>query len=71
MFNLVNQLRYWNLNSQLPISRIYLKSGEFKWDYGIEEKTSNHQASHTTWIAGSIYARGLEEAPGAKEVRRA
>ena len=55
----------------IAISRVYLKSGGFKRDYGIEEKTSNDQASHTTWIAGSIYARGLEEAPGAIEARRA
>lgn len=45
----------------IAISRVYLKSGGFKRDYGIEEKTSNDQASHTTWIAGSIYACGLEE----------
>ncbi|CAN9210663.1 hypothetical protein AA0121_g11547 [Alternaria tenuissima] len=55
----------------IAMSRVYLKSGGFKRDYGIEEKTSNDQASHTTWIAGSIYARGLEEAPGAIEARRA
>ena len=55
----------------IAMSRVYLKSGGFKRDYGIEEKTSNDQASHTTWIAGSIYARGLEEAPRAIEARRA
>jgi hypothetical protein len=55
----------------IAISRIYLKCGGFKRDYGIEEKKSNDQASHTTWIAGTLYARGLEEAPGAVEARRA
>jgi hypothetical protein len=54
----------------IAISRVYLKSGGFKRDYGIEEKKSNDQASHTTWIAGAIYARGLEEAPGFIEARR-
>jgi hypothetical protein len=55
----------------IAISRVYLKSGGFKRDYGIEEKTSNDQVSHTTWIVGSIYACGLEEAPGAIDARRA
>jgi hypothetical protein len=55
----------------IAISRVYLRSGGFKRDYGIEEKTSNDQASHMMWIAGSIYARGLEEAPRAIEARRA
>ena len=53
------------------MSRVYLKSRGFKQDYGIKEKSLNDQASHTTWIAGSIYARGLEEAPRAIEARRA
>ncbi|KAJ8117730.1 hypothetical protein OPT61_g1155 [Boeremia exigua] len=55
----------------IAISRVYIKSGGFKRDYGIEEKTLNDQASYTTWKAGSIYARGLEEAPRAIEARRA
>jgi hypothetical protein len=55
----------------IAISRIYLKSGGFKRDYGFEEKKSNDQASHTTWVAATVYPRGLEEAPGAIEARRA
>jgi hypothetical protein len=55
----------------IAILRVYLKSSGFKRDYGIEEKASNDQASYMMWIAGSIYARGLEEAPGAIEARRA
>lgn len=55
----------------IAISRVHLKSGGFKRDYGMEEKKTDDQASHTTWIAGTIYARGLEEAPGAVAERRA
>lgn len=37
----------------------------------MDEETTNQQTTHTSWIAGLIYARGLEEAPGAVEARRA
>ena len=58
-------------HAAIAMSRIHLKCGGFKQDYGVEEKQMDGQASHTTWIAGTIYARGLEEAPGAIEARRA
>jgi hypothetical protein len=57
-------------HAAIAISRVHLKCGGFKRDYGVEENNTNKQASHTSWIAGTIYARGLEEAPGAVEARR-
>jgi hypothetical protein len=54
----------------IAISRVHLKCGGFKRDYGVDEKSTNQQTTHTSWIAGLVYARGLEEAPGAVEARR-
>jgi hypothetical protein len=54
----------------IAISRVHLQCGGFKRDYGVDEKSTNQQTTHTSWIAGLIYARGLEEAPGAVEARR-
>jgi len=50
----------------IAMSRKHLPSGGFKRDYSVEN-TSVHvdlQSSYTSWTAGSIYARGIEEAPG-------
>lgn len=46
------------------ISRKHLKCGGFKRDYGVEEAGFDRQSSHTSWRAGTTYARGLEEAAG-------
>jgi hypothetical protein len=48
----------------IAISRQHLLCGGFKRDYGIDKKLADEQAAHRTWIAGTIYARGLQEAPG-------
>lgn len=54
----------------IAISRRHLSCGGFKRDYGTEETAYTKQASHGTWTAGSIYARGLEEAAGHVTERR-
>lgn len=36
----------------------------------MDEQSTSQQTTHTSWIAGLIYARGLEEAPSAVEARR-
>jgi hypothetical protein len=55
----------------IAISRKHLASGGFKRDYGLEDtKFADTQATHSPWTAGSIYARGIKEAPGHVEARR-
>jgi hypothetical protein len=53
----------------IAISRQHLLCGGFKRDYGIDKKLADKQAAHGTWIAGTIYARGLQEAPGHVKAR--
>lgn len=53
------------------MSRRHLAVGGFKRDYAVEEGAEDQQTAHTTWTAGRLYARGLEEAPGHVESRRA
>jgi hypothetical protein len=36
----------------------------------MDDAAFNKQASHGSWIAGTVYARGLQEAPGHVEARR-
>jgi hypothetical protein len=55
----------------IAISRRHLIQGGFKRDYDVEEQASDVQTTHTSWMAGRLYARGLEEAPGHVEARRA
>lgn len=55
----------------IAISRRHLAQGGFKRDYDIEESAADGQTAHTSWTAGRLYARGLEEAPGHVEARRA
>jgi hypothetical protein len=54
----------------VAMSRKHLKCGGFKRDYGIEESVVDRQGSHTSWTAGTTYARGLEEAAGHVEARK-
>lgn len=53
----------------IAISRQHLSCGGFKRDYGIDKKLADEQATHGTWIAGTVYARGLQEAPGHVKAR--
>lgn len=55
----------------IAISRTHLASGGFKLDYGIEQKAIDAQAAHESNLAGSIYARGLQQARGQIEARQA
>jgi hypothetical protein len=55
----------------IAISRTHLNCGGFKKDYGLEECASDQQSAHSSWTAGTIYARGLEEAAGHVQNRRA
>ncbi|KAK7177480.1 hypothetical protein PSPO01_16471 [Paraphaeosphaeria sporulosa] len=53
----------------IAISRKHLLCGGFKLDYGVDKKLADEQATHGTWIAGTVYARGLQEAPGHVKAR--
>lgn len=55
----------------IAISRKHLACGGFKRDYGLEDTKFDQQSTHSSWTAGSIYARGLEEAAGHVEPRKA
>ncbi|KAF9882574.1 hypothetical protein FE257_006756 [Aspergillus nanangensis] len=57
-------------HAAIAISRVHLKCGGFKRDYGTDDAPFDRQASHGSWIAGTVYARGLQEAPGHIEARR-
>lgn len=58
-------------HAAIAISRVHLKCVGFKRDYGVLEKEVDQQASHSAWVAGTVYARGLQEALGHVEARRA
>jgi hypothetical protein len=53
----------------IAISRQHLSCGGFKRDYGVDKKLADEQATHGSWIAGTVYARGLQEAPGHVKMR--
>ena len=55
----------------IAISRRHLPSGGFKRDYGLEDTKFDSQSAHASWTAGSIYARGLDEAQGHVQGRQA
>ncbi|KAI9034791.1 uncharacterized protein KD926_005471 [Aspergillus affinis] len=57
-------------HAAIAISRVHLKIGGFKRDYGTDSAALDEQASHGSWAAGTVYARGLQEAPGHVEARR-
>lgn len=54
----------------IAISRKHLRCGGFQRDYGLEDTKFDTQSAHSTWTAGSIYARGLQEAAGHVEGRK-
>jgi hypothetical protein len=57
-------------HAAIGISRMHLSCGGFKRDFGADNEVMDQQASHTSWVAGTVYARGLNEAPGVIESRR-
>lgn len=63
----LNILTYRRL--AIAISRQHLSCGGFKRDYGIDKRLADEQATHGSWVAGTMYARGLEEAPGHVKMR--
>ena len=58
-------------HAAIAISRQHLPSGGFKRDYDLVDSQIDGQATHASWTAGTVYARGLEEAPGHVEARKA
>lgn len=57
-------------HAAIGISRVHLKCGGFRRDYGPDDPTVDEQAAHGSWVAGTVYARGLKEAPGVIEAKR-
>ena len=57
-------------HAAIGISRMHLKCGGFKQDYGAEDPIVDQQAAHGSWVAGTLYARGIKEAPGVIESKR-
>jgi len=55
----------------IAFSRKHLPCGGFKRDYTVGEEGKDNQSAHGSWMAGTAYARGLHEAPGHVEARRA
>ncbi|KAJ5605330.1 hypothetical protein N7510_010484 [Penicillium lagena] len=45
------------LQGMIGISRMHLASGRFKQDYRLEQNIADEQAAHTSWVAGTTYAR--------------
>jgi len=58
-------IQIWR-HAAIAISRRHLKQAKFKKDYdiGTEMTWNDAQACHLADLAGSVYARGIEEAPG-------
>jgi hypothetical protein len=48
----------------IAINRRHLRQAKFKKDFDIGTTWNDEQAGHSTYLAGSIYARGVEEAAG-------
>jgi len=64
-------IQIWR-HAAIAINRRHLKQARFNKDYDIGARTWNdEQAAHPSGLAGSIYARGIEEARGHIESRRA
>ncbi|KAL5344739.1 hypothetical protein ACLOAV_010431 [Pseudogymnoascus australis] len=53
-------------HAAIAISRKHLEGAKFKRDYGAEPAPTwaAEQTGHTAHVAGNVYARGIEEAPG-------
>ncbi|EDN09845.1 predicted protein [Histoplasma mississippiense (nom. inval.)] len=57
-------------HAAIAISRMHLSCGGFKREYEADDAAVDQQAGHGSWAAGTVYARGLQEAPGHIEERR-
>lgn len=58
-------IQVWR-HAVIAISRRHLKQKKFRKDYDLGQTPTwaDKQSCHTTPVAGAIYARGIEEAPG-------
>jgi hypothetical protein len=63
--NTTANITLWR-HTAITISRKHLGGAKFKRDYGSEPAPSwvTEQTGYTAYIAGNIYMRGIEEAPG-------
>lgn len=63
--NTFAKIQVWR-HAVIAITRRHLKQGKFKKDYDLRQTPTweDKQSCHTTPVAGAVYARGIEEAPG-------
>jgi hypothetical protein len=63
--NTTANITIWR-HTAIAISRKHLGGAKFKRDYGSEPAPTwvAEQTGHTAYVAGNVYARGIEEAPG-------
>ncbi|KFY80306.1 hypothetical protein V499_00824 [Pseudogymnoascus sp. VKM F-103] len=63
--NTTAHITIWR-HAAIAISRKHLGGAKFKRDYGSEPAPTwvAEQTGHTAYVAGNVYARGIEEAPG-------
>ncbi|KAL5344753.1 hypothetical protein ACLOAV_010150 [Pseudogymnoascus australis] len=69
--NTTANITLWR-HAAIAISRKHLGGLKFKRDYGSEPAPTwaAEQTGHTANVAGNVYARGIEEAPGHVELAR-
>jgi hypothetical protein len=62
--NTTANITIWR-HAAIAISRKHLGGAKFKRDYGSEPAPTwvAEQTGHTAYVAGNVYARGIEEAP--------
>ncbi|KFY31540.1 hypothetical protein V493_01012 [Pseudogymnoascus sp. VKM F-4281 (FW-2241)] len=63
--NTLAKIQVWR-HAVIAITRRHIKQGKFKKDYDLGQTPTwaDKQSCHTTPVAGAVYARGIEEAPG-------
>lgn len=63
--NTTTNIILWR-HAAIAISRKHLEGAKFKQDYssGLAPTWASKMAGHTALVAGNVYARGIEEAPG-------
>jgi hypothetical protein len=56
-------------NTELGCNNTKDKNTDAAWGWINDKKLADEQATHGTWIAGTVYALGLQEAPGHVKAR--
>ncbi len=56
-------IQIWR-HGAIAINRRHLRQAKFKEDFDLGRTWNDEQAGHGTLLAGSVYARGIEEADG-------